>query len=64
MPSGFAQVVSQFFVNPSPVAKREYPNEPGCAIDFIDEPKHKPVNSRRSGSPENGFELKVISGFP
>jgi hypothetical protein len=35
-PSSFAQAVSQFFVNLSPVADREYPNEPGFAIDFID----------------------------
>ena len=33
-PSGFPQSVSQFFVNLSPVAEREYPNEPGFAIDF------------------------------
>ena len=56
--------VSQFFVNLPSVADRKDPNEPGFAIDFIDEakPSHlvfpKPVNSRRSGLPENGFELK------
>ena len=56
-PSGFAQSVSQFFVNLPSVAEGEYPNEPGFAIDFIDEakPSHfvfpQAVNSRRSGSP-------------
>jgi hypothetical protein len=38
-PSGFAQFVSQFFVNLSPVADRKDPDEPGFAIDFIDETK-------------------------
>jgi hypothetical protein len=38
-PSGFAQFVRQLFVNLSPVAEREYPYEPGFAIDFIDEAK-------------------------
>ena len=38
-PSSFPQSVSQFFVNLSPVAEREYPNEPNFAIDFIDEAK-------------------------
>ena len=36
-PSGFAQSVSEFFVNLSPVANRKDPNEPGFAIDFLDE---------------------------
>ena len=39
MPSGFAQSVSQFFVNLAPVAERKDPNEPGFTIDFIDEAK-------------------------
>jgi hypothetical protein len=38
-PPGFAQLVSQFFVDLSPVADRKDPNEAGFAIDFIDEAK-------------------------
>jgi hypothetical protein len=38
-PPSFTQSVSQFFVNLSPVAERKDPNEPGFAIDFIDEAK-------------------------
>jgi len=37
--SSFAQSVSQFFVNLPSVAEGEYPDEPGFAIDFIDEAK-------------------------
>ena len=35
--SGFAQSVSQFFVNLSSMADRKDPNEPGFAIDFMDD---------------------------
>ena len=38
-PSGFAQSVSQFFVNLASVAERKDSNEPGFAIDFTDEAK-------------------------
>jgi hypothetical protein len=45
--SGFAQSVSQFFVNLLPAAERKDPNEPGFAIDFIGETK--PVSPCISG---------------
>jgi hypothetical protein len=35
--SSFAQVVSRFFVNLSSVAERKYPDEPGLAIDCMDD---------------------------
>src|SRR4029077_5537655 len=63
-PSGSRSRSANSSVNLSPVADRKDPNEPGFAIDFMDKAKrltlyfHKPLSSRRSGSPENGFELK------
>ena len=36
-PSGFTWSDSQFFVNLSSVSDRKDPNEPGLAIDFMDD---------------------------